>query len=116
MAKLTKDKRIKAENDRLREFYEDLPEDSLDLAIGLIDRAAFLRPTLEDLEQDINDKGTTHLFSQGQETPYERERPIVRQYNQLLNNYQKILKQLDDFRPPESSAGVYDGFDDFIRK
>lgn len=114
MAKLKKETRIKRENQRLRARYADLPEESLEIIDGLIDRAAFLRPTLDDMEEDINLNGTTEEFSQGDQKPYKRERPVVRQYNSLLKNYQTIIKQLDDVQPHAEVEQLSDGFDDFI--
>lgn len=121
MAKISINTRIKRENARLRERYKNLPEDSLEILDGLIDRAAFLRPTLEDMEKDIMTNGLTEDFSQGGAPAYKRERPIVRQYNSLLKNYQIIIKQLDDIQPPMKSidamnAEMDDGFDDFRAK
>lgn len=115
MAKLKKSTRIKRENERLRARYADLPEESMEILDGLIDRAAFLRPTLDDLEEDININGTTESFSQGDQEPYQRERPVVRQYNALLKNYQTIIKQLDDVQPRDKADQLNDGFEDFIR-
>ncbi len=114
MAKLKKQTRIKRENQRLRARYADLPEETLEIVDGLIDRAAFLRPTLDDMEEDIDLNGTTELFSQGNQEPYQRERPVVRQYNSLLKNYQAIIKQLDDIQPHAEVEQLNDGFDEFI--
>lgn len=115
MAKLKKSTRIRREKKRLKEIYKNLPEDSTDVVEGLIDRAAFLRPTLEDLEEDMIENGTTEEFSQGKEEPYDRERPVVRQYNALLKNYQQIINKLDDIQPTmQAEELIYDdGFDIF---
>ena len=115
MAQMKKSTKIKKENKRLREKYKDLPEDSLSIVDGLIDQAAFMRAELDDMKIDIIDNGRIEMFSQSEKTkPYERERPVVRQYAQMVRNYQNIIKQLDDKLPKEEATNVTcDGFDDF---
>lgn len=118
--KSARQKAISAEEARLRKIYENLPKETLAIADGLIRRAAFMRVTLEGYENDISERGSVELFNQSDKTdPYERERPVARQYNSMNSNYQKIIKQLTDLlpKPEEGSAGkgeVDDGFDDFV--
>ena len=62
-----------------------------------------LKVTLEDYETDINENGSVEMFKQGKEQePYERERPVVRQYNQSCAQYAKIVKQLTDLLPDKN--------------
>ena len=62
---------------------------------GLINRAAFMRISLEDMELDIHKDGFVEMFSQSEtQTPYERERPVARLYNSMNKNYQSIIKEL----------------------
>jgi len=117
--KKVKKRRISQEEKRLRGIYKDLPAELAGVADGLIRRAAYMRVTLEDYEQDLDEKGYVELFSQSEKTePYERERPVARLYNTMNKNYQSIIKQLADMLPkPESDDdGVRkdDGFDEFV--
>lgn len=116
MAKKTKKSRIQAELKRLQAFYADLPADRKAIAIGLLERAAFMRVELEDLEADLVKNGWTELFSQGKQEPYARARPQGATYNSVNGNYQKIIKQLDAMLPREEMAtgDPDDGFDDFV--
>lgn len=115
---LPKDKRISREEKRLRKNYENIPEELMGVADGLIRRAAYMRVTLEDYEKDLDEKGYVELFTQSEKTdPYERERPVARLYNQMNKNYQTIIKQLTDMlpKPKTGKAGDEDdGFDDFV--
>lgn len=114
MARMKKSTRIKKENQRLRERYKDLPEDSLSIVDGLIDQAAFMRIELEDMRDDILEGGRIELFTQSEKTePYERERPVVRQHAQMVRNYQNIIKQLDEKLPKEEVSSKDDGFESF---
>ena len=117
---LSKDKRILREEKRLRKNFENIPDELMGVADGLIRRAAYMRVTLEEYEKDILEKGSVEMFTQSEKVePYERERPVVRLYNQMNKNYQTIIKQLTDMlpKPKAGKAGDEDdGFDDFVRK
>jgi len=114
---LSKDERIKREEKRLKRIYKNIDKDNKAIIEGLIQRAAYMRVTLEDWEKDIMENGYYEMFTQSEKTdPYERERPVARLYNTMNANYQKIIKQLSDLVPKEAPAkGVEDdGFADFI--
>lgn len=114
MGKIKKTTRIKRENERLREKYKELPEDSLSIVDGLIDQAAFMRIELEDMQDDMLEGGRVELFTQSEKTkPYERERPVVRQHAQMVRNYQNIIKQLDEKLPKVEVTDKDDGFESF---
>nr|WP_265525110.1 hypothetical protein [Paenibacillus sp. JDR-2] len=119
--KSEKKRKITLEEKRLRKIYEILPKDQMAIADGLIRRAAFMRVTLEDYEDDLGDKGSVEMFSQSaQAAPYERVRPVAQLYNTLNKNYQSIIKQLTDMLPkpdPDMTAADKDkddGFDGFV--
>lgn len=114
---MTKDKRTKKEEERLKKIYKGLPKDRTSVTQGLIRRAAYMRSTLEDLENDIDENGLWEMFSQSEsQTPYERERPAARLYNTLNKNYQSIIKQLSDLLPKDEIKEEDDGFDHFLQK
>lgn len=112
----TKDDRISTEKNRLARIYKNLEGPKKAVADGLIERAAFMRVELEDLEADLSVNGWTEPFSQGNQDPYERARPSGQTYNTLNANYQKIIKQLDSMLPKieYSSKQEDDGFEEFI--
>ena len=117
MARKKKETRIKAEKERLLEIYQELPQKKAELAIGLIERAAFMRVECEDLEADLRENGWTESFQQSEKMePYDRARPQGQSYQTLNTNYQKIIKQLDAMLPPAESAArpKDDGFEDFV--
>ena len=117
MARRKKETRIKAEKERLLEIYRELPQKKAELAIGLIERAAFMRVECEDLEADLRENGWTEPFQQSEKMePYDRARPQGQSYQTLNANYQKIIKQLDAMLPPAESAArpKDDGFEDFV--
>ena len=113
---LSQDERILKEERRLKKIYKDIDKDKIGIVEGLIQRAAYMRITLEDWEKDIMENGCIEMFTQSEKTdPYERERPVARLYNTMNKNYQSIIKQLTDLMPKEVKVvDEDDGFDDFI--
>lgn len=112
---LSKQERISIEEKRLRRIYKNIPKDNKAIIDGLIQRAAYMRTTLEDYEADLDEKGYVELFSQSEKCdPYERERPVARLYNSMNKNYQCIIKQLSDLVPKVEIKTKDDGFDSFV--
>lgn len=113
---MEKDKRIKKEENRLKKIYKNIEYNKKDTVIGLIQRLAYLRVTLEDFEKDLDQNGFTELFQQGEkQSPYERKRPVADLYNTMNTSYQKGIKQLTDLLPKEIKVSDEDdGFEDFI--
>jgi len=108
-----KNKAIKKEERRLSAIYKNIEEKRKKTIEGLIQRAAFMRITLDELEEDINIYGVTEWFSQGDQEPYLRERPTARIYNAMNTSYQKIIKQLTDLLPKDEPRQGGDEFEDF---
>lgn len=99
-ADLTKDKRVSSEHARLREVFDGLTPDELNVCDGLMIQAARLRILLDDAWRDICDNGDVEMFTQSENTPpYERLRPVAQLYNTRDKNYQTIIKQLCDRLP-----------------
>lgn len=113
----TKAERTSAEKNRLNRIYKDISKENKSIIEGLINRAAFMRVTLEDMEEDLDENGFVEPFSQSEKLdPYERERPVARLYNTMNKNYQSIIKQLSDLLPKEKVVEKDDGFEDFINR
>lgn len=114
MKEKTKEERIKAEERRFTKIYGNLKtEKKMKVAQGLIRRAAYMRVMLEECENDIVENGLTEKFSQGDQEPYDRKRPIADMYASLNTSYQKIIKQLTDLLPTEEKKQA-DPFLDYI--
>jgi len=114
---MSKDEKIQKEIRRLNRIYRNIPKNQKAVIEGLIRRAAYMRVTLEEMEEDLNTNGYTEMFTQSEKVePYERERPVARLYNTLNKNYQTIMKQLAEFveKKPTPVKEQSDGFDDFV--
>lgn len=115
-----KKSRVTRECTRLNAIFGKLTKDEKSVAAGLIQRAGYMRVTLEDYEKDINEGGSVELFRQKENAPaFERVRPVAQLYNTLNKNYQSIIKQLSDMLP-KGEEGLLkqltenDGFEDFV--
>ena len=95
-----KAKRIKRELTRLRKSFKPLPEDKRRLAEGLMQEAAFMRVTLEETREIIDQEGVIELFEQGKQR-FLREHPATKVYAALINRYSAVVKQLIDLLPDD---------------
>ncbi|MEG2383506.1 MAG: hypothetical protein RSB39_07940 [Oscillospiraceae bacterium] len=106
---------ISKEQKRLTKLFASVEKSKLKVIAGLIERAAFMRITLDELEDDLNTYGFTESFSQGDQEPYQRKRPIAEIYSSMNANYQKIIKQMTDLLPKDvPKADTDDGFENFV--
>ena len=77
---------------------ENLPKDKLEIAKKLMERAAYMLVSLEDMEEKINEDGLVVKMPQGSYT-IERAHPLLQPYNAMVKNYNATLKQLNDLLP-----------------
>jgi len=101
---MAKDLTVADEIERLTGIYQGLPPKQFALAQGLIAEAARLRIRCNTLWNDLQENGEVELFSQGDQDPYERERPSSRIYTAANKSYQSIIKQLNDMIPAETQT------------
>ena len=112
---LSKEERIAKEKRRLNTIYKEIEERKKKTVEGLIERCAYMRVTLEDLEKDLDLNGFTEKFSQGNQKPYDRKRPAAEIYQGMNTSYQKGIKQLSDLIPKDTGGNKKDdGFEEFV--
>ena len=97
------EKEVKKEKNRLTKLFKGhVPDNQMKLIEGLIIQASRLRILMNDAWVDICENGRYEYFSQSEKMePYERERPIVKQFATYDKSYQAIIKQLAGYLPPE---------------
>lgn len=91
--------RIKKEQRRIAKLYKNLPKDRLEITKKLIERAAYMLVSLEDMEAKISQDGLVVKMPQGSYT-IERAHPLLQQYNAMVKNYNATIKQLNESLPP----------------
>lgn len=115
MEKMEKEKLIKTEETGLKRMFTGLDGKKQQLAYRLCAKAAYIKVSLDELQEDIDENGYYEKFSQGKDQkPYDRRRPVVDTYNSFTSGYQKYMKQLTEMLPKQVESEKGDGFEDFI--
>ena len=101
MPKITKESRIKEELDRLNVFFEKIDGNQRAAVKNLIQNAAFMKVTLEDLQDDINQSGAIDSYQNGANQSGFKQSATLQAYNALIKNYASVIKTLAGLLPPE---------------
>lgn len=108
MAKIKKTTRIQREKDRLTEIFAGLDANKMRVCATLIDRAAFLTVSLEDLEAELNETGWTETYTNGKNQEGIKKSAAAEAHISLTKNLTAIIKQLLDLVPPAQKASRLD--------
>ena len=112
---LGKSERIDNEIERLIRIFKKMPKDKFDTLEGIIEEAANIRITMQDMRKELDATGWVDMFQQSPDVdPYERARPLANQYNSLNKNYQNLMKMLKDSLPKDEVTEQPDNFEDFV--
>lgn len=101
MPKMSKETRIKQEFLRLEEIYRELPPSKLALVVPLLENAAFMKVTLEDLQESINRNGCSDEYKNGENQYGRKAAADLQAYNSLIKNYNTVSDRLEKLLPPE---------------
>lgn len=96
---MEKEKRIKKEISKLKKIFSGLSETKKKLCESLIENAAFMAVTLEELQKTIKDEGAIGEFTNGNGFGVLQEHPAQKTYNTMINRYASVMKQLIDMLP-----------------
>lgn len=101
-----KEKEIK----RLKKIFKNLPKDKMAIALPLIEQAAFMRVTLDDLAESIAENGVTEDYKNGANQFGRKATAESQTYNAMIKNYNTVTdrleKMLPDAQAEESMADV----------
>lgn len=100
-----KENRINAELKRLRKYFDAVDENQRAMAEPLLQNAAFMAITLQDLQLVINEEGATDEYRNGQHQYGEKPSANLQAYNATIKNYAGVIKALAQLLPKESQAG-----------
>lgn len=106
---MNEDKRIKAKRDELLQTFAELSDDEMKIASGLIDQAAFLAVTLEDLAAKIQAEGVTEEYTNGANQSGRKISSNAKAYTSLIGKYTTITTKLLQLVPatPKNTAPTY---------
>ena len=108
MAKMKIETRIKKEKSRLLEIFKDLEQNKLKTCHALIDRAAFITVSLQDLEEMLNETGWVEPYQNGENQSGMKKAAAADVHISLTKNLNAIVKQLLDLVPPAQKASRLD--------
>ena len=105
MALTEKEKKIRKETKRLKDIFAGLEPNKLKAVDALIARAAFITVSLQELEQELNEKGWTETYTNGRNQEGVKKAAAAEAHISLTKNLTTIMKQLLDLVPPEQKEG-----------
>ena len=112
--KLPKEERIRKEFLTLRRSLSTMQPKVKKFNEPLMHPAAFMRITLEDLEEAINQNGPVCEYQNGENQWGTKKSPEVDIYNTMAKNYAAVMKQLLSSIPEEEDTPKVDEFDKFV--
>ena len=74
------------------------------MALPLVEQAAFMRITLEDLQKQINEEGCVEEYQNGKNQQGFKTTAALQAYNSTVKNYAAVCERLDRILP-QSPAG-----------
>lgn len=113
---LTKREKIQAEIDRLSKLLSDVDGKSKKIISSLINNAAFMAVTLDELQETMNENGVVSEYQNGENQWGTKKSPEVEIYNTMIKNHSAIMKQLTDLRPKTPPTTKDDGFGSFVKE
>lgn len=101
MKDLTKEERIKEELTRISAYCEGVDANQKASIAPLLQNAAFMKVTLEDLQDIINAEGVTEVYQNGANQKGVKQSAELQSYNSLIKNYASVIKTISQLLPPE---------------
>jgi len=97
----TKEEKVKKEIRRLKKVFTGLDKNKLAIAESLIEVAAFMRVSLDEIQTEINEKGYTEKYQNGANQSGIKQSSLVEIHIAMTRNLATVMKQLVDLAPPE---------------
>lgn len=106
--------RIEEQKKILTRQFTQLDTKTKKLVTSLIDNAAFMIVTLQDLQTTIKKDGVVSEYQNGASQWGTKKSPEVEVYNSMIKNHVTIMKQLAELLPKGKMKTEKDPFDDFV--
>lgn len=97
----SKEKKIEDELNRISVFFEEVDTNKRSVISPLLQNAAFMKVTLEELQEIINAEGVTDHYQNGANQYGIKQSATLQSYNALIKNYASVVKTLAQMLPPE---------------
>ena len=103
---MEKSDRIKKELERLTDLFSGVDGNQRAAVTPLLQNAAFMRITLEDLQEIILRDGAIETYQNGANQHGMKQSAAVQSYNSLIKNYAGVIKTLAGLLPPERKKAL----------
>lgn len=90
---------------KLNALFESIPENKKELCTKLIENAAYMSATLDELQAIVNEEGAVITTVNGNGFETTTEHPAQKSYNTTLKNYTSVIKQLTELLPERGVVG-----------
>ena len=112
---IAKQNKIATEINRISAMFTKMDSKLKNAVKALIENAAFMAVTLQELQDEINEKGVIEKYQNGANQYGVKKSSEVEVYNSMIKNYSSIIKQLTDLlHKTEQDQLPDDGFDAFL--
>ena len=99
--KKSKGRAVSAELKRLIALFDSLPDNEREFLQPLFENAAFMKITLDGLQEEIREKGTVEAYQNGERQSGYKISAAVQAYNQTIKNYNAVMDKLIERLPAE---------------
>ena len=98
----TKEERIQKELDRISQVFESVPDNERTVIDPLLQNCAFMKVTLEDLQEEINRDGVSESYQNGANQSGQKENSRLKSYNRLIKNFESVTKTVMKYLPEDA--------------
>lgn len=98
---MTKEERIASERARLEELLAGVDANELAAVQGLLDAASFMRISLQDLGEIVNENGYCEQYTNGKDQSGIKISSGLQTYLKMCTQYQRVINKLMSIVPPE---------------
>ena len=102
---MDRDKRIAQELARISVHFKRVDANQRAMIEPLLQNAAFMAITLQDLQKIINSEGATDEYCNGANQYGEKPSASLQAYNSMIKNYAGVIKALSQLLPKEDAGG-----------
>jgi len=97
---MDKEQRIAAEFERIGKLFSKADSSQWENALPLLENAAFMKVTLEDLQQEIIRDGATEQYRNGETQYGVKQSAALQSYNTTIKNYAAVIRTISQMLPP----------------
>ena len=97
------------------DILKKIPEDKRYIGEKLITELSFIETTLERLRKQITESGEVEHFQQGKQD-FLRESPALKAYNQTVQRFSVMYRQLTDLMGKSTEAEKSNAVYDFLKE